>query len=488
MISDGAADVLSPPPSAQPDNSLPSLPPEVYAARRLKLLELVGPNAVVLVASQPERPRNGNTFYRFRQHSDVHYLTGFDEPQATVLLRPGAHAVAPGAPGAQATGAVATPTGTAAGGATPPPADGRFIMFVRPRDPSTEVWDGRRAGLEGAVINAGAEVAYPAGELAERLGALITNSDELHYAVGVDPALDALVMAAIARLRATERRNQRPPRAIVDPMAAVHELRLHKTPEELALLRRAAAITSEAHIAAMRAGRPGVGEHELEALVDYTFRRRGGNGRGYNTIVGAGVNATILHYIENRATLAPGDLVLIDAGCELDHYTADVTRTFPASGRFSPAQRAVYELVLDAQQSAIALVKPGIALDELHHHCVRQLTAGMIRLGLLTGSSEDRIADGSYRRFFMHGTSHWLGLDVQDVGAYTRAGRSRPLAPGMVITIEPGLYMADSPEVPAPYRGIGVRIEDDILVTTEGHEILTIACPKSIEDIERLCS
>jgi Xaa-Pro aminopeptidase len=480
MISDGAADLLSP----VIDNAIPSLPPEVYAARRLKLMEQVGPNAVVLVASQPERARNGNTMYRFRQHSDVHYLTGFDEPQAVVLLRPGATAAAPAA----STGTVAAPTGTAAGGPTPPPADGRFVMFVRPRDPATEVWDGRRAGVEGAIAHYGAELAYPTDQLAERLGALLTNCDELHYAVGVDPQLDALVMATIAKLRATERRHQRPPRAIVDPMAAVHELRLHKGPEELALLRRAAAITCEAHVAAMRAGRPGVGEHELEALVDFTFRSRGGNGRGYSTIVGAGINATILHYIENRATLAPGDLVLIDAGCELDHYTADVTRTFPASGRFSPAQRAVYELVLSVQQAAIERVKPGIALDDLHHLCVRLLTDGMIRLGLLAGSREDRIADGSYRRFYMHGTSHWLGLDVHDVGAYTRAGRSRPLAPGMVITVEPGLYIADSADVPAEYRGIGVRIEDDILVTTEGHEVLTLACPKSLDDIERLCS
>jgi Xaa-Pro aminopeptidase len=481
MSADGAADApLSP-------NALPTLPPEVYAARRRALMDLVGPGAVVLVASQPERPRNANNFYRFRQHSDVHYLTGFDEPQAVVVLRPGASPSSPaGASSAEA--AEPSPTGTIAGGPAAPPADGRFVMFVRPRDPATEIWDGRRAGVEGAMAQHGAEIAYPADELAERLDELLTNCDELHYAVGVDPQLDALVMASIARLRATERRNQRPPRAIVDPMSAVHELRLHKGPEELGLLRRAAAITCEAHIAAMRAGRPGVGEHELEALVDYTFRRRGGNGRGYNTIVGAGANATILHYIENRATIAPGDLVLIDAGCELDYYTADVTRTFPASGRFSPAQRAVYELVLEAQRSAIELVKPGVPLDDLHHHCVRLLTDGMIRLGLLTGTREDRIADGSYRRFFMHGTSHWLGLDVQDVGAYTRGGRSRPLAPGMVITVEPGLYIADAPEVPAELRGIGVRIEDDILVTEEGHEILTSACPKSIEELERLCS
>ncbi len=454
------------------DRAMPVLGPEIFAARRQKLMDLLGPEAVVLMASLPERPRNGDAFYRFRQQSDLFYLTGFDEPQTTLLLRPGAQQVA----------TAATTTSAAA------PADHRTILFVRPRDPATEVWDGRRAGLEGAVATYGAEVAYPAAELRERLGGLLANCRELHYAVGLDPQLDAMVMETIAKLRRTERRNVRPPRAIVDPMDAVHELRLFKGPEELALLRRAAAITAEAHVAAMRAGRAGVYEHELEALVDYTFRRWGGDGPGYNTIVGAGANATILHYIDNREVLRDGQLVLIDAGCELGHYTADITRTFPVSGRFSPAQRDVYQLVLDTQRSAIELVRPGVTLDDLHHHCSRLLTDGMIQLGLLTGSRDERIADGSYRKFYMHGTSHWLGLDVHDAGAYMRGGVPRKLAPGMVITIEPGLYIADSVEYPEALRGIGVRIEDDILVTDDGAEVLTAACPKSVDDIEALCT
>ncbi len=465
-------------------NAIPSLPPEVYAARRQRLMERLGPGAIALFASRPERARNSTSQYRFRQPSDVLYFTGFDEPGTTVILRAGAAPVSPGQP--RETADASAPE-RGAGAPPPPVADGRFVMFVRPRDPATEVWDGRRAGVQGAVAQFGAEVAYPAHELRERLAALICNCEELHYAVGVDPQLDALVMETIASLRGTERRNQRPPRAIVDPMAAVHELRLHKQPEELALLRRAAAITAEAHVAAMRAGRPGVGEHELEALVDYTFRRRGGNGPGYNTIVGSGDNATILHYIENRATLRDGQLVLIDAGCELGNYTADVTRTFPANGRFSPAQRELYELVLAVQLSAIELVKPGATINDIHHHCVRELTDGMIRLGLLTGSREERIADGGYRKFFMHGTSHWLGMDVHDVGAYTASGAPRPLAPGMVITVEPGVYCPDTDDVPERFRGLGVRIEDDILVTTEGHENLTQSCPKTVEEIELTC-
>lgn len=485
---------LAPQASDAPDDRAPpTLAPEVYAERRRRLMEKIGPEAIALFASQPERPRNGDTYYRFRQQSDVYYLTGFDEPQTTLLLRPGAKPIAPppppvadASPGS-ATPAPATPATAAATPAPGAMADGRFVLFVRPRDPQTEVWDGRRAGVEGARDTYRAEAAYPSAELRDRLTALLTNCEELHYAVGNDPQLDALVMESIAKLRRSERRNQRPPRAIVDPLAAIHELRLHKEPEELAILRRASAITSEAHVAAMRAGRPGTYEHELEALVDYTFRRRGGNGPGYNTIVGAGRNATILHYIENKDVIRPGDLVLIDAGCELAHYTADITRTFPASGRFTAAQRDVYQIVLEVQRQAIAMVRPGVTLDDIHHHCVRALTDGMISLGLLAGDRDERVADGSYRKFYMHGTSHWLGLDVHDAGAYIRGGAPRPLAPGMVITIEPGLYIGEGSEIAEALRGIGVRIEDDILVTDTGHEILTAACPKAIDDIEAIC-
>lgn len=432
--------------------------PAIFAARRDAYMEALGPGAVAVVRSLPERLRNGDSYHRFRQHSDLVYLTGFLEPDTTLILRPGAEA-------------------------------DRVVMFVRPRDPELETWDGRRAGLEGAKQDFGADAAFASADLPARLWELIANTDELHYSLGLDPDMDHLIGAALVKLRKLEKRGKRPPRAVVDPRAALHELRLHKRPEELAALRKAAAISSDAHALAMGLGRPGIFEHEIEALINYTFRQRGGAGPGYSTIVGAGENATILHYTANRCAIADGDLVLVDAGCEYDHYTADITRTWPASGRFTPAQRQVYDAVLATQKSAIALLKPGITIDDIHHHCVKHLTESMLSLGLLSGTAAERITDQTYRKYYMHGTSHWLGLDVHDVGAYTREGKPRPLEPGMVITVEPGLYIAlDDTTAPAPLRGIGVRIEDDVVITADGHEVLTAACPKEVDDLERACS
>jgi Xaa-Pro aminopeptidase len=432
--------------------------PAIFAARRDAYMEALGPGAVAVVRSLPERLRNGDSYHRFRQHSDLVYLTGFLEPDTTLILRPGAEA-------------------------------DRIVMFVRPRDPELETWDGRRAGLEGAKQDFGAEAAFASADLPARLWELIANTDELHYSLGLDPDMDHLIGAALVKLRKLEKRGKRPPRAVVDPRAALHELRLRKRPEELAALRKAATISSDAHVLAMGLGRPGIFEHEVEALINYTFRNRGGAGPGYSTIVGAGENATILHYTANRCAIAEGDLVLVDAGCEYDHYTADITRTWPASGRFTPAQRQVYDAVLATQKSAIAMAKPGVTIDDIHHHCVNHLTEAMLSLGLLSGTAAERITDQTYRKYYMHGTSHWLGLDVHDVGAYTREGKPRPLEPGMVITVEPGLYIAlDDTTAPAALRGIGVRIEDDVVITPDGHEVLTAACPKEVEDLERACS
>jgi len=430
--------------------------PAVFAARRAELMKAIGPNAVAIVRSLPERLRNGDAFHRFRQHSDVVYLTGFVEPDTTLVLRPGAET-------------------------------DRVVMFVRPRDPEMETWDGRRAGLEGAKERYGADAAFAASELEAKLPELVANVDEWHVGLGIDEDLDQLVARTVARLRRTEKKGKRPPRAIVDPRVALHELRLIKRPEELAALRKASKITADAHVAAMKLGRPGVFEHELEAVINYTFRKQGGGGPGYATIVGAGENATILHYIENRCAIAEGDLVLVDAGCEYDHYTADITRTWPANGTFSPAQRDVYQIVLATQIRAIEMAQPGATLEQIHEYCVRSLTEGMVRLGLLKGSVDELIADHSYRKFYMHGTSHWLGLDVHDAGAYTQEGKSRPLAPGMVITVEPGLYIgADAPDVPDALRGIGVRIEDDVAITAGAPEVLTSSCPKQIAELEAL--
>ncbi|MEZ4368780.1 MAG: aminopeptidase P N-terminal domain-containing protein [Kofleriaceae bacterium] len=432
--------------------------PAIFAARRQAFMDRLGANAVAVVASLPERLRNGDSEHLFRQHSDVHYLTGFAEPQAVVVVRPGA-----------------------------PPGE-RVVMFVRPRDPEQETWNGRRAGVEGAVARFGADVAYPVAELDARLPALVANVDELHYSLGLDDAMDLRVAHLLARLRRTEKKGQRPPRAVVDLRSSLHELRLIKGPDEIATLRRAAAITADAHRAVMRQGRPGVGEHELEATLGHAFRAAGGSGPGYTSIVGAGVNATILHYVDNDRVIGAGELVLVDAGCEYEHYTADVTRTFPADGTFTDVQRRAYQLVLDVQKEVIAMARPGATLEQLHDHTVRGLTSAMIELGLLEGPVEERVKDASYKRFYMHGTSHWLGMDVHDAGAYTQGGTSRPLLPGMVITVEPGLYVAaDAEGVPDTLRGLGIRIEDDILITADGPDNLTAACPKEVAEVEAAC-
>ena len=436
----------------------------VHAARRARLMELLGPRAALILSSAPERLRNGDTDYKFRQDSDVLYLTWFHEPGTTLVLRPG-HAETP------------------------------FVMFVRPRDPAAETWTGRRAGIEGAVRDYGADVAFPVAELDAKLPEILMGAEELHFPFGRE---DALVSRALARLRAGERRGRRAPVRLVDARLSVHELRLVKSPDEVAVQRRAATITAEAHTAAMRAARPGVNEGEIEALIDYTFRRRGGAGPGYPTIVGGGVNATILHYVENNAPLAAGQLLLVDAGCEVDGYTADVTRTFPVGGRFSEPQRRLYEAVLESQLAAIEAVKPGATIDAIHEQVLVSLTRNLVALGILKTDANAQVqvqvdiaklvADGAYKPFYMHRTSHWLGMDVHDVGFYSEEGVSRPLVPGMVLTIEPGLYVAPDADAPPEYRGLGVRIEDDILVTPTGYDNLTIETPKSVAELEKLTS
>ncbi len=431
----------------------------VFARRRAALMQAIGPRAALVLHSPPET-RRGSVTTRYRQSSDIYYLTGFAEQDTTVVIRPGAD-------------------------------KDRFVLFVRPRDKEREVWDGRRAGVEGAVATFGADAAFPAAELERRLPELIANLEDLHHGLGFDPRFDRVVSGAIVHLRASERRGLRPPLRLIDPRVALHELRLRKSPEEIACLRRAAAITAEAHVAAMAAARPGVAEFELEALIEYTFRRRGGAGPGYATIVGSGDNATVLHYVDNARALGEGELVVIDAGCEVDFYTADVTRTFPTGGTFSPAQRQAYQLVLATQEEAIRMTRPGVSLDDIHTRCVERLTEGMIALGLLSGTAAERIEDGGYKAWYMHRTSHWLGMDVHDVGAYMTgegAGSARPLEPGMVITIEPGLYIAaDAEAAPAELRGIGIRIEDDVLVTHDGCEVLTAAVPKQVAEVEAAC-
>ncbi len=427
----------------------------IYKARRERLAQTLGPGAALLLASPPERLRNGDVTFKFRQDTDILYLTGFEEPGTVMLLRP-RHSSTP------------------------------FVMFVRPRNPAQEVWTGRRAGVEGAAALYGADAAHPIDELEARLPDLIGGADEVHFHFGRDPDFDAQILRLCARLRAAERRGKRAPVRLVDARLTVHEMRLFKSDEEIATLRRAAAITAEAHQVAMAAARPGVWEYEIEALIDATFRRRGGWGPGYPSIVGGGRNATILHYVENRDALAAGTLLLVDAGCEVDGYTADVTRTFPVGSRFSDPQRRLYEAVLETQLAAIELVKPGATIDGIHRQVVERLTGALVRLGFLSGDVPQLVGSEAYKAYYMHRTSHWLGMDVHDAGFYAVDGASRPLAAGMVLTIEPGLYVAEDAPAPAEYRGLGVRIEDDVLVTSNGHEVLTSATPKTVAELERV--
>ena len=426
----------------------------VFASRRQQLMDRIGPRTVAIIGGKRLSVRNSDVEHRFRQTSDLWYLTGFTEPEALAVIAPG----------------------------RPHP----FTLFVRPRDPERETWTGRRAGIEGAQQKFGAQQAFAVDKLEAELPKLLDGADEILYVPGEDDELDRLVLGSIAHLRASERRGMRAPRRIGDLRWTLHELRLIKDADALGKMRRAVAVTREAHTAAMRAARDGVREYEIEALLDYTFRKAGGF-PGYGTIVGGGVNATILHYVDNDQPLKQGELLLIDAGCEIDGFTADVTRTYPIGARFSPAQRRCYELVLAVEKACVAAVAPGSDIDRIHDQAVELLTRGMVELGLLSGSVSELIEKAAYKRFYMHRTSHWLGMDVHDVGIYAPDGKSRPLQPGMVLTVEPGLYIAaDASDVAAEYRGIGIRIEDDILVTADGHENLTISIPKEISELEAL--
>jgi Xaa-Pro aminopeptidase len=414
------------------------------------------PDSVAILPAAREVTRSNDTEYRFRQDSDFYYLTGFDEPDAIAIVAPSR---------------------------TEP-----YTLFVRPRDREKETWTGRRAGVEGAKETHGANAAFPVEEFREKLIELLDGAHTLYYRLGNGHTeLDQTVIQQLARMRAMGWRKVRPPQTITDPGALLHEMRLVKTDAEVALMRRAADIASEAHREAMRAARAGVKEYEIEALIEYVFRRSGARGPAYNSIVGSGANATILHYVNNDAELKDGDLLLIDAGAEYEGFASDVTRTFPVSGRFTAPQRDIYDLVLDCQEQCIRMVAPGVTQDEMHTRSVEILTEGMVRLGLLKGEVAKLIEEEQYKKFYMHRLGHYLGMDVHDVGAYHAGGQPRPLEPGMVLTVEPGLYIGeDAEEIPDKYRGLGVRIEDDILVTPDGFHVLTDKAPKQVAEIESL--
>jgi Xaa-Pro aminopeptidase len=432
---------------------LPQISAATFAARRAEFLSQLG-QGVAIFCSAPETTRTNTVHYPYRQNSDFYYLTGFTEPGAVALLRP--DAVAP------------------------------YILFVRSRNKEREIWDGRRCGPEGAVRDYGANIAHGIEELDAKLAGYLAPADTIYYCLGDNPDFDSRIVALLRHFRQQRPRSGNGPYQLTDPGKILHELRLIKSAPEQELMRYAGQISAEAHTLAMRQIRPGRYEFELAAIIEQHFKQQGAMAAAYNTIVGGGANATILHYVENNCPLKAGELVLIDAGAEYQHYCADITRTYPIDGRFTAPQTAIYQIVLAAQQAAIAAVRPGATFDSLTTIVLEIMVQGLVDIGLLTGEVKTLIDEGQYRRFFMHRIGHWLGGDVHDVGSYVIDATARPLVPGMVLTIEPGLYIEDAPDIPVEYRNIGVRIEDDILVTTNGSEVLTAAAPKEIASLEKL--
>ena len=424
-----------------------------FARRRKQLMRMAANDAILVLPAATERVRSNDTHYPYRQDSDFWYLSGFDEPDAVLVLIPGRK-------------------------------HGESILFCRERDQEREGWDGPRAGQEGAVEHFGMDDAYPIEDLDEILPGLLEGRSRVYYHFGREAEFDLKLIGWVKRVREQVRHGAQPPHEFMELGHLLHESRLFKSRDELKLMQRAADISVEAHRAAMRAARVGVHEYELQAEIERVFRASDA-WPAYGSIVGAGANACVLHYRANNARAAEGDLVLVDAGAEFRGYAADITRTFPVSGRFTAAQRALHDLVGAAQAAALACAKPGVPYEAGHDAAVETLTEGLLRLGLLKGKLEKNIADGSYKRFYRHKTGHWLGLDVHDVGEYRLGGESRMLEPGMVFTIEPGLYVsADDKAVDAKWRGIGVRTEDDVLITADGHRVLTDALARSADEIE----
>jgi Xaa-Pro aminopeptidase len=432
-----------------------NIPRELFANRRQRFLTAI-PDGVAVLPSAPVSVRSNDVEFIYRQDNDFYYLTGFAEPESVAVFAPGN-------------------------------AGGQFILFVRPRDRERETWTGKRAGVEGAVADFGADRAYHIDELDHVLPEILAHVEKIYYPLGNNEPMNQRMVGWLRQCQAMRPRSGAGANSLLDPREILHEMRLFKEPEELAVMRRAIAISNLAHQRAMREARGGKGEWTVEAAIEYAFRSEGAAGPSYPSIVASGPNATILHYINNDREMRRGELLLIDAGCEYDFYASDITRTFPIGARFTPVQRDLYQLVLDSQLKGIEIVRPGISIDEVHEVALKVLVEGMRSLKMLEGSADEIIAKATYRRFYMHRTSHWLGMDVHDVGNYRKEGKPRLLEPGMVLTCEPGIYIApDDQEAPAEMRGIGIRIEDDVLVTAEGYEVLSAAVPKQIPEIEAL--
>ena len=424
-----------------------------------KFIDEIGPNSIAIIPAAHEATRSYDTEYKFRQDSDFLYLTGFPEPDAVAVIDP-------------------------ANKKNP------YTLYVRPRDPLMETWYGRRQGVEGAVKNYGANKAVSIEKFAADLPKLLDGHENLYYRFSVDKALDQQMLQYLSGQRVRRLKTAYPPHTIIDPTILIHEMRLHKTPEEVELMQRASDIAAEAHVLAMKSVKPGMNEYQVESLMESYMRHEGANGVAYNSIIGGGDNATILHYVENNMPLKDGDLILIDAGAEYQGYASDITRTFPINGRFTPAQREVYDVVLDVQNQCIEATKTGNTVKARQDFSIELLTEGMKKLGLLKGKTQDLIKKKAYMKYYMHGVGHYLGLDVHDAGRYfmdQTAKNSRPFAPGMVLTVEPGLYIPpDDKSAPAKFRGIGIRIEDDVLVTENGNRNLTSKVPKDPDAIEDL--
>ncbi|WP_312484160.1 Xaa-Pro aminopeptidase [Stutzerimonas nitrititolerans] len=432
------------------------IPKSEYARRRQTLMARMEPNSIAILPAAPMYIRNRDVEHVYRQDSDFQYLSGFPEPEAVIALIPGRE-------------------------------HGEYVLFCRERDPERELWDGLRAGQDGAIAHYGADDAFPIGDIDDILPGLIEGRERVYYAIGTNETFDHQLMEWIKMIRSKARQGAQPPSEFVALDHLLHDMRLYKSANEVKVMRHAAEISARAHVNAMRASRAGLREYHLEAELDYEFRKGGAKMPAYGSIVAAGKNACILHYRENDAALEDGDLVLIDAGCEIDCYASDITRTFPVNGKFSPEQKAIYELVLAANEEAFKHIAPGKHWNEAHEATVRVITAGLVELGLLEGDVEELIAAEAHKAFYMHRAGHWLGLDVHDVGDYKIGGEWRVLEPGMAMTVEPGIYIAaDNQDVAGKWRGIGVRIEDDVVVTKTGCEILTSGVPKAVAEIEAL--
>jgi Xaa-Pro aminopeptidase len=427
-----------------------------FARRRKALMAHMEPNSIAIVPAAPERPRSRDTEYHYRQDSDFLYLSGFEEPKAVLVLIPGRE-------------------------------HGEYVLFVRERNREREIWDGYCAGPEGACSEFEADDAFPIDDIDEILPGLLEGKQRVYYSMGKDSEFDKHVMDWVNTIRAKVRSGATPPGEFLDLSHFLNDMRVFKSAAELRVMKEAGEISARAHVRAMKASKAGVMEYQLEAEILHEFQMSGARFPAYNTIVGGGKNGCILHYIENSAPLKNGDLVLIDAGCELDYYAADITRTFPVNGKFSPEQKALYDICLQAQLEAIAECKPGKHWNDPHEATVRVITEGLVNIGLLEGDVKDLIKSEAYKEFYMHRAGHWLGMDVHDVGDYKVGGEWRVLEPGMVMTVEPGIYVApDNERVAKKWRGIGIRIEDDVVITKDGNEVLTKDVPKTIAEIEAL--